>query len=39
MSADVLGISIEGIKRAKQRLAKKMDLENAGKLEAYFNKI
>ena len=39
MSADVLGISIEGIKRAKQRLAKKMNLENAGKLEEYFNKI
>ena len=39
MSADVLGISIEGVKRAKQRLAKKMNLENAGKLEEYFNKI
>jgi len=36
MSADVLGISTEGIKRARQRLAKKLKLEDAGKLEDYF---
>lgn len=36
MSADVLGISTEGIKRARQRLAKKLDLKDAGKLEDYF---
>ena len=39
MSADVLGISTEGIKRARQRLAKKLDLKDAGKLEDYFSKI
>lgn len=36
MSADVLGISTEGIKRARQRLAKKLDLKDASKLEDYF---
>jgi len=39
MSADVLGISVEGIKRAKQRLAKKLELKNAGELEEYFQKL
>ena len=39
MSADVLGISTEGIKRARQRLAKKLDLKDAGKLEDYFAKL
>ncbi len=39
MSADVLGISTEGIKRARQRLAKKLNLKDAGKLEEYFLKL
>lgn len=39
MSADVLGISTEGIKRARQRLAKKLNLQDAGKLEDYFNNL
>jgi tetratricopeptide (TPR) repeat protein len=39
MSADVLGISTEGIKRARQRLAKKLNLLDASKLEDYFANI
>lgn len=39
MSADVLGISTDGIKRARQRLAKKLNLIDAGKLEDYFNNL
>jgi len=36
ISADVLGISTEGIKRARQRLSKKLNLKDASKLEDYF---
>lgn len=39
MSADVLGISTEGIKRARQRLAKKLNLKDASKLEDYFSNL
>ncbi len=39
MSADVLGISTEGIKRARQRLAKKLSLKDAGRLEDYFKNL
>lgn len=39
MSADVLGISTEGIKRARQRLARKLNLLDASKLEEYIQKL
>ncbi|MBN2667865.1 MAG: hypothetical protein JXR60_01440 [Bacteroidales bacterium] len=39
MSADVLGISTEGIKRARQRLAKKLNLTDAGRLEDFFTNL